>query len=378
MAARGLPFSRFSLWLCFLICCMVPGVFFYAEQYRQGICLTGLSRDVVWGLYIAQFTFLVGVAASGVVFTLPVHFHQYEGFAPFLLPGESLTIGAVIAACLFIFVDLGQPARLWNILLHPHPGSLMFWDMVALLGYLALTILLAWLRWVRQRHGAPSPGRIRVLLTLSVFWALCVHTITAFLYAGLSGREFWFSAVLAARFLASAFCSGPAILLLICLAGKGLFRFSPDPRAQRALLRIIVYSMGCNLFFFLLSCFTVFYGQIPAHIAPFTALVSLSGLPAWCAGLAFVSFALLALPAVRVHPGLMPLALLLLILSLWLDKGYLFIVGGFSRNPFGQIALYAPTLSEVCISVSIYACGALVVSVGLRLWFGTLAQNRGG
>ena len=238
MAARGLPFSRFSLWLCFLICCMVPGVFFYAEQYRQGICLTGLSRDVVWGLYIAQFTFLVGVAASGVVFTLPVHFHQYEGFAPFLLPGESLTIGAVIAACLFIFVDLGQPARLWNILLHPHPGSLMFWDMVALLGYLALTILLAWLRWVRQRHGAPSPGRIRVLLTLSVFWALCVHTITAFLYAGLSGREFWFSAVLAARFLASAFCSGPAILLLICLARKGLFRFSPDPRAQRALLRL--------------------------------------------------------------------------------------------------------------------------------------------
>jgi molybdopterin-containing oxidoreductase family membrane subunit len=367
MAARQFPLSLFSLWVLALFCLLVPGVYFYVEQFRQGICLTGLSRDVPWGIYIAQFTFLVGVAASSVVFTLPVHFHRYERFAPFLLPGECLAIGAVISACLFIFVDLGQPARLLNILLYPHPGSVIFWDMVALLGYLALIVLIAWLRWNRQRYGVLPPPWIKGVLTLSIFWAFSIHTLTAFLYSGLPGREFWFSAILAARFLTSAFCSGPAILLLVCLAGKRLFRFSPDPQALRVLLQIIAYTMGLNIFFFLLSCFTVFYSQIPAHTAPFAALASLSGAPVWCAGMALVSFFLLAHPSTRAHPILMPPALLLLVFSLWLDKGYLFIVGGFSPNPFGQVVSYAPTLPEVYIALSIYACGALVVSIGMRL-----------
>jgi molybdopterin-containing oxidoreductase family membrane subunit len=361
MAARRFPLSPFALWLLFLGCAIAPGVYFQAGQPG-----TGLTRDVPWGLYIAQFTFLVGVAASSLVFTLPVHFYRYEPFAPFLLPAECLTIGAVIAAGLFIFVDLGQPSRIWNILLHPHPGSLIFWDMAALLGYLALTVLLAWLRWQRQRHGAPPPFRVKALLTLSVFWAFSIHTLTAFLYAGLAGREFWHSSILAARFLASAFCSGPAILLLLCLAGKRFLRFVPDPQALRVLLQIVVYAMGLNIFFFLLSCFSVFYGQIPAHTAPYGALDS-SPLPAWCAALACVSFLLLAFSA-ACRPFLMTPALLLLLLSLWLDKGYLFITGGFRLNPFGRIAPYAPTLPEICTSLSIYACGALVVSIGLRVW----------
>jgi molybdopterin-containing oxidoreductase family membrane subunit len=362
MAARKFSLSPFTIWLLILGCAIVPGVCFQVEQYR-----TGLSRDVPWGLYVAQFTFLVGVAASSLVFTLPVHFYRYERFAPFLLPAECLTIGAIISACLFVFVDLGQPSRIWNILLHPHPGSLIFWDMAALLGYFVLTTLLAWLRWQRQRYGALPPFRIKALLTLSVFWAFSIHTLTAFLYAGLAGREFWHSSILAARFLASAFCSGPAILLLLCLAGKRIWRFTPDPQALRVLLQIVVYTMGLNIFFFLLSCFSVFYGQIPAQTASFGALASLSGLPVWCAALACASFLLLVLSAAR-RPILTPPALLLLILSLWLDKGYLFIVGGFSLNPFGRIVLYAPTLPEICVSLSIYACGALAISIGLRLW----------
>ncbi|MDR1359415.1 MAG: polysulfide reductase NrfD [Deltaproteobacteria bacterium] len=367
MAMSGLPFSRFSLWLAFLGCAMLPGLYFYLEQYRQGICLTGLSREVPWGLYVAQFTFLVGVAASGVVFALPVHFYQYERFAGFLLPGECLTLGAIFSACLFIFVDLGQPDKLWNILLHPHPRSVIFWDMAALLGYLLLTALLAWMRWQRQRHGVPPPSWLKALLTLSVFWAFSIHTLTAFLYAGLSGRESWHSTILAVRFLASAFCSGPAILLLLCMAGKNLLRFTPNPQTLRVLRRVIVSAAGLNIFFFLLSCFSVFYGQIPAQTASFIAPASISSLPAWCAGLALLSFFLLA--AAGRHPFLLSPGLILLILSLWLDKGYLFVAGGFSLDPFWRSAFYVPTLPEACISMGIYACGAMAASLGFKLWF---------
>ncbi|MDR2162303.1 MAG: polysulfide reductase NrfD [Desulfovibrio sp.] len=365
MAARRPILSPFALWLLLLCGLAVPGMYLLVRQSGLDACPTGLNNDVAWGLYIGQFTFLAGVAASGVVFLLPFHFHGDERFRAFLLPGEYLALGAVIAACLFLLADLGQPARIWNILLHPNPGSIIFWDTLILPGYVLLLLAAARIRRHWREYGAPPPFWHKGLLTLSILWALALHTVTAFLYAGLAARGFWLSSVLAARFLASALCSGPALLLLICFAGRRVFRFSPDPEAVGLILKLIAYSMGLNLFFFSLNCFSVFYSQMPALTAPYAALTALSGIPAWCAGLGIVSFLLLAFPAGRAHPVLMPLALVLLLFSLWLDKGYLLLPGGFALTPLGQTAAYSPTLTEACISLSIYAVGAILVSLGL-------------
>ena len=42
------------------------GFIFYLWQFNFGLGITGRSRDVSWGFYIANFTFLVGVAAAAV------------------------------------------------------------------------------------------------------------------------------------------------------------------------------------------------------------------------------------------------------------------------------------------------------------------------
>ena len=47
---------------------------------------------------------------------------------------------------LFIIVDLGQPGRVFNMILHPSPRSILFWDMVVLNGYLLLNALIARVR----------------------------------------------------------------------------------------------------------------------------------------------------------------------------------------------------------------------------------------
>ncbi len=205
---------RYWTWLVCLLCVIATGFFFYLYQLNVGLGVTGMGRDVSWGLYIAQFTFFVGIAASAVMVALPYYLHDFKAFGRITILGEFLAITAVIMCCLFIFVDLGQPARAFNMILHPTPWSLMFWDMISLGGYLVLNAIISLVMLTTEREELPPPGWIRPVILLSIPWAVSIHTVTAFLYCGLPGRSFWLTALMAPRFLAGAFCSGPALLIL--------------------------------------------------------------------------------------------------------------------------------------------------------------------
>ncbi len=118
-------------WIFGLLVVIGGGVACWFWQFSEGLTITGLGRDVVWGFYIAQFTFLVGVAASAVMVVLPYYLHNYKAFGKMTILGEFLAIPAVIMCMLFIFVDMGMPNRILNVFLHPSPRSMMFWDTVA-------------------------------------------------------------------------------------------------------------------------------------------------------------------------------------------------------------------------------------------------------
>src|SRR3990167_5756415 len=206
---------RYWTWIGALLVVIVLGVLSYLRQLHVGLGITGLSRDVTWGLYIAQFTFLVGVAASAVVVVLPYYLHDYQAFGKITILGELLAVSAVVMCLLFIFVDMGQPERALNVILYPTPTSIMFWDMISLGGYLVLNAVIAGLTLGAERRGAAPPRWLRPIVVLSLPWAASIHTVTAFLSSGLPGRRLWLAALLAPRFLASAFASGPALLILL-------------------------------------------------------------------------------------------------------------------------------------------------------------------
>src|SRR4030065_1920349 len=179
------------------------GTLAYLSQFQNGLGVTGMSRDVSWGIYISQFTFLVGVAASAVMLVIPYYLHDYKTFGKIVILGEFFAVSAVTMFVLFIFVDLGQPMRILNVVLHPTPNSILFWDMIVLNGYLFLNIVIGWVTLTADRKGVPPPNWVKPLIYLSIPWAISIHTVTAFLYAGLPGRHFWLTAIMAARFLAS-------------------------------------------------------------------------------------------------------------------------------------------------------------------------------
>jgi molybdopterin-containing oxidoreductase family membrane subunit len=362
--------KRYWWWMAFLLLVIGIGFINYLRQYSFGLGITGLSRDVTWGFYIAQFTFLVGVAASAVMVVLPYYLHNFKDFGKVTILGEFVAIGAVIMCMTFIFVDMGQPFRILNVFLHPSPNSLMFWDTVSLFGYLVLNILISRVTLNAERNGIAPAKWIKPIIYLSIPWAISIHTVTAFLYSGLAARPFWMTAVLAPRFLASAFASGPALLILFCLLIRKLTRFDPGDNAIRKLAQIATYGMIINVFFFLMEVFTTFYSAIPEHALHFkylfvgiddkTTLVPWM----WTAEiLAAVSLILLINPKTRNNFKTLAVACVTVFASIWIDKGLGMVVTGFVPSPLGTVTEYWPSLPEFSISMAIYAMGALIITV---------------
>jgi molybdopterin-containing oxidoreductase family membrane subunit len=284
--------------------------------------------------------------------------------------GEFLAVSAVSMCVLFIFVDLGQPFRVMNVVLHPTLNSVMFYDMIVLLGYFMLNIVIAWTVLGAERKGVPAPGWLKPFIYLSIPWAVSIHTVTAFLYAGLPGRHLWLSAIMAARFLASAFASGPALLIILCLIVKNTTKFDPGREAIQSLAKIVTYAMITNVFFLLLEFFTAFYSGIPGHSHSLQYLFfGLEGHGAlvpfmWVfVGLAVVGICIVLFPNLRRNEGILLWGALAIVVSTWIDKGMGLVVGGFVPNPFEKVVEYTPTVPELAITIGVWAIGFLILTV---------------
>src|ERR1035437_5408493 len=344
---QSAPQSRW--WMAALAAAVAAGVLLWWRQWNQGLALTGMSRDVAWGLYIGQFTFFVGVAASAVTVVLPYYLHGWKAFGRVVILGELLAIASVVVAMLFVFVDLGRPDRLLHVMVHPSPSSLMFWDLLALAGYLGLNVILARAALAAEIDGAPPAAWARALVLISIPWAVSIHTVTAFLYAGLAGRPFWLTAAMAPRFLASAFAAGPALLILLCHA----FGYDAGEEALRKLRLVMTYAMTANVFLALMEVFTAFYSGIPEQAAHYGPWTWLSG------GLAAAALAM-ALARSRYAPAAV-------FASLVIDKGVVLIPAGFIPSPTGTVTPYIPTAVELGIVLAIWCAGALLVTVLFRV-----------
>ena len=366
--------SKYWTWIFFLLGVITVGGLFYIHQYNYGLGATGMSRDVSWGVYIAQFTFMVGVAAGGVMLALPLYLHDYKVFGKIAVLGEFMAIAAVAMCLMFITADLGQPMRIMNVILHPTPHSMLFWDMIVLNGYLFLNAVCGWVILHSVYKNVPPPKWAKILVIISVPWAFSIHTVTAFLYCGLPGRHFWLTAILAPRFLASAFAAGPALLLLIALFMKKMNLMDPGKEAVQKLTTIIIYAAIANVFFVGLEFFTAYYSNMPGHMATLDYLFwGIDGFDnlvipmRFSMGIGITAIIMLLFKQIRNHEGWLALCLGMIFVSLYIDKGVGFVLGGFVPNPFERITEYYPTVTEIGITAGVWAAGALILTILYRI-----------
>lgn len=361
--------KNYWLWVILLLLGAGVGTLAYLYQFEKGLGVTGMSRDVTWGFYIAQFTFMVGVAASAVMVVLPYYLHNYKNFGKITILGEFLAIGSVIVCMTFIFVDMGQPLRIMNVFLHPTPSSPMFWDSVSLIGYLVLNVIISRVALNSENKGLNPPKWVKPFIYISIPWAVSIHTVTAFLYSGLAARPFWMSAIMAPRFLATAFAAGPALLIVICLLLRKISTFDAGKEPIQKLAIIATYAMYLNVFFLVLEIFTTFYSGMDHHALAFQFLYcGLDGnnilVPfMWTSAvLAVVSLVLLTVPRFRANENILLAGSIFVFLSIWIDKGLGMIVAGFTPSPLGYVVSYWPTVPEFLISVGVFSLGLFIVT----------------
>ncbi|MDR3630113.1 MAG: polysulfide reductase NrfD [Desulfocapsaceae bacterium] len=377
---KGKP--AYWIWLAFLGVFIAIGAACYIRQYLFGLALTGMSREVSWGLYISQFTFLVGVAAGGLMLVLPYYIHDYKAFGKLTILGEFLAIAAIIMCLMFIMADLGQPLRGLNMIIHPTPNSMLFWDMVVLLGYLSLNVLCGWVILTAERKEVAPPKWIYFFVYTSIPFAVSIHTVTAMLYCGLPGRHSWLSAIIAPRFLASAFAAGPSLIVLACLIMKRVAHFDAGKKALDKLSTIIMYAAIINTFFVILEFFVGYYSNVPGEIHTLQYLFfgltehghTYNNLVPFMWMFVFLNFAGLGLFAyLKFKEGsdmLLGAACIMIFLALWIDKGLGFVLGGFVPTMLGEVVEYYPTANEVGITLGIWATGFFLVTVLYKIAVG--------
>ena len=364
-------------WIAFLLVFILIGIGAYAHQLDRGLIVTAMRDQVSWGFYIANFTFLVGVAAAAVLLVIPAYLYHFKPIKEIVLFGEMLAIVAVLMCIAFVTIDMGQPLRVWHLFpligTMNFPSSLLVWDVIVLSGYLAINILLVCYVLTRLAAGKEYKlSLIMPLILLSIPWAVSIHTVTAFLYNGLSARPFWNASILAPRFLASAFCSGPAIMLLLLQALRRFAGISIDNKAIFKIAELIAYAMAINLFLLGVEIFKeVYSGSI--HKAPLEYLyLGLHGktqLVPWIwTALAFnlSSFAIFLMPRLRENFFTLNAGAVLIIFGVYIEKGLGLIVPGFVPDTLGEIYEYWPTTTEFMVAAGVWAMGALLYTVMIK------------
>ena len=361
-------------WVVFLLVLVAIGADAYFVQLTDGLIRTNMRDQVSWGFYIGNFTFLVGVAAAAVVLVIPAYVYDWKPIKEIALIGELLAIAAIIMCMLFVTVDIGNPLRAWHMIpivgLPNFPRSLLAWDVVVLTGYLTLNLVISTHILFRAYTKRPYNKKFAVpLILLSVPAAAAIHTVTAFLFSGLPARPYWNAAILAPRFLASAFCSGPAIILILLQLLRRTTHLKVTNAALFKIAELMAYAMFINLFLFGAEIFREFYsgthhviyyeylfglGHYHSPIAPY----------AWMAlGCSTVAFLLFLIPKTRRNLITLNLGAVLIYCGVYVEKGVALVIPGFAPSTLGEIYEYAPSMLELKVSMGIFGIGALLFTM---------------
>src|SRR5512137_2891113 len=210
----------YKAWIGVLLVMIAIGLVGYAQQWQRGLIATSMRDQVTWAFYIGNFTFLVGVAAAAVLLVVPAYVYHWKPIKEVVVLGELLAISALSMCLTFILVDMGRPDRLTHIMPWPGspnwPSSLLSWDALVLNLYLVVNLSVAVHILYRGYRGLDYVKWFVVPLVLfSIPAAVGIHTVTAFLYSGMAARPFWNAGILAPKFIASAFSSGPAVMIIL-------------------------------------------------------------------------------------------------------------------------------------------------------------------
>ena len=378
--------KAYYAWLFFLIALALWGAFGYANQLNDGLITTNMRDSVSWAFYIGNFTFLVGIAAAAIMLVIPAYIYNWKPIKEIVIFGELLAVCAVIMCIAFIVVDIGNPLRFWHMLplvgTMNFPYSMLSWDFFFLLAYLIINLTVVTHLLYSIFYKKPyNKKMVQVIVLISIPMAVGIHTVTAFLYNALPARPFWNSALLAPRFLASAFCSGPAILIILFQILRKITKFEIQDKAIWTIAELMVYSMFIYLFFTIAELFKEFYSGTE-HLLYWKYLLFGIGdskeiVPySWSSiTMGFIAFVLFLIPKTRKNFVTLNIGAVLIYASVYVEKGIALIIPGFTPDVLGQIYVYTPSMTEIRTAAMIFSLGFLLFTFLVKIAIAIVFEN---
>jgi molybdopterin-containing oxidoreductase family membrane subunit len=361
-------------WMMLLFAVIGIGLWAYANQVQYGLITTNMRDQLSWGFYIGNFAFLVGIAAAAVVVVIPAYVYRWGPIRDVVLLGEFVAVAAIVMCMLFVTIDVGRPDRIWHmmpLLGAPNfPHSLLVWDVLVLTTYFLVNyFIVTYLVYMAYRGRKYNAAFILPIIFLSIPMAISIHTVTAFLFMGLKARPFWNSALLAPRFLASAFCSGPALLIIVFQVLRRVRPIQISDAALRKLGELLAYTMAVNLFFLGCEVFREFYSQ-SAHVihAEFQwwGLEEGYGIAGytWFALVSqLIAFVIFVVPELRNRIPILTIGCVLAFAGVYIEKGLGLLLPGMTPDVIGEVYHYNPSLNEILVGAGVWGVGALLFTL---------------
>ena len=372
----------FYLWLgilSFLVLMMIFGSYL---QTVEGMIVTNYNDQVSWGIYEAQFIFLVGMAAAAVTVIFPAYVYQHKYLKNLVIVGELLAISAIYMVLLFIMLHMGRPDRLWHMMpiigIFNFPNSILAWDVMVVNGYFYINVLAASYYLYMKYHGRKLNMKFyKPLVYISICWAISIHTVTAFLINTLPARPMWFHSIMPIKFIASAFSAGPSMIIIAFLLIRKLTRMEIEDKAIDMLSQIIAWSLTITIFLGLSEVVTELY-HVTEHSFSLQYLIvghhDMTGLVWWyksAAVLLLFAFIIFIIPPLRKSRTFwLPIACVCTFIGIWIDKGMGLVVPAFIPTPIGEFSEYTPSIIEIINVVGVWATGLFLFTVMLRAAIG--------
>ncbi len=363
----------------------VAGVACWAVQLSGGMVQTGMRNLDSWGLYITMFMFFVGLSAGGLIISSVPNAFGMKGFGGISKVAIWTSVCCTCAAIGFVVVDLGGPARLWELFAYSNFQSPLMWDILVLGTYLVLSVVYLW-AYLRHEAGKMSHTAIRAISVVALVVAILVHNVTAWIFSLAPAHEFWHTALMGPWFVASALDCGTGLVLVVCLALRRAGYLRLEQGHVTNLAKMLAVFVLVDLYFY--ACDLLTSGYFGGEGAEVVAMLTTGALaPAFWAQVALMalSVAILVVPRLRTDAGV-AVASVLAILGV-LCKRWQILVGGFQipnlsyEGPMTSMTVtlwqngmqgayqgmvYAPQPIELGVAAGVLAMCVLFLLLGLK------------
>lgn len=354
---------------------VVWGVLVYSVQLYEGLGVTGLQQPIIWGFYVTNFVFFIGISHAGTLISAILRLSRAEWRRPITRMAEVITVMVLFIGAGQILVDLGRPDRIMNIIRYGRYQSPLLWDAASISAYLMASIVylylpmipdiaiirdrlekrklfysvlaLGWTGTERQQRVLNRAIAIMAVLVIPI--AISVHSVVSFVFS-MTLQPMWHSTIFGPYFVVGAIFSGIAALIVAMIVFRKAYGLQGylKPIHFRYLGQLLLVMLLLWFYFTFAEYLTGYYGGQPEEMKVFWAKFSGPFWPFFW-GMVLTNFVIPLLCLVRLgrHTiGKVLTASISVLVGMWLER-FIIIVPTLSnpRLPFPG-GIYWPTWVE--------------------------------